>query len=166
MKRWSFALAIGVAAALLCGCATGISARAREQVTFQGTFEQLILDPSRYRDEIVLLGGKVIDAQVAQSGSDLLVLQLQLDTSDQPVDNDRSSGRFLIRSDRFVDPALYPQGQLITVVGRLRGVETKLIDQLPYQYPVVELIEIKAWPKIDAPAGPRFHIGFGFGTSF
>lgn len=166
MKTVSFVLAIAVVAALMGGCATGISAQARSQVTYHGTFQQLSADPARHRDEVVLTGGKIIETNVEQAGGEIVVLQLQLDRSDRPLDDDRSAGRFLIRLDHFVDPALYPQGKLIAVVGRVRGAETKLIGQLPYRYPVVEPIEIKTWPVADVSSGPRFHIGFGIGTSF
>ena len=93
------------------------------------------------------------------------MLQLEIGTQDRPTDNDQSQGRFLIRSAEFLDPAIFPQGTLITVVGRLQGSETRLIGEMPYTYPVIDVIEIKKWPPNSDPS-PRFHFGIGIGTHF
>ena len=150
---------------LLVSCAGGISEQVRAQVNYFGPFAPVQKDPAKYQGDTVLWGGKVIETQVKGSATDLVVLQLELDSRDRPQDNDQSQGRFLIRSSQFMDPALYPQGTLITVAGRLQGAQTRLIGQMPYQYPVIEPIEIKKWP-VSGPAPPRFQFGIGIGTSF
>ena len=80
-----------------------------------------------------------------------VVLQLGLSSQNRPQDNDQSQGRFLVRSSRFLDPAVYPQGTLVTVVGPVKGVETRPIGQMAYRYPVMDVIEIKKWqPAVDS----------------
>jgi outer membrane lipoprotein len=146
-------------------CAGGISDQARAQVTFVGPFSDVQPDPAKYQGETMLWGGKIIETQVKEGVTDISVLQLELGSYDRPRNDDRSHGRFLIRSTRFLDPALYPQGTLITVVGRLQGFETRPIGQMPYKYPVIDPIEIKKWP-VDADPSPRFQFGIGIGTHF
>jgi outer membrane lipoprotein len=150
---------------ILSACGSGISRQAREQVTYTGTFAELQQAPARYRGAMVLLGGKVIDTLTQEGATVLVVLQLEIGSRDRPVDNDRSQGRFLVRSARFVDPAIFPPGTLITVVGRLTGSEPRPIGEMPYDYPVIEPAELKKWPA-GSDTSPRFHFGIGIGTRF
>jgi outer membrane lipoprotein len=144
-------------------CSSGISQQAREQVTYNGPFAAVQKTPEKYRGEILLLGGKVIKISNQEGASELIVLELNLGNQDRPRDNDQSQGRFLIRSTRFIDPAIFPPGTLITVVGRLQGSETRLIGKMRYTYPVIEPIETKKWSAGSEPTS-RFHFGIGIGT--
>jgi outer membrane lipoprotein len=158
-------LAMGLVLIALAGCGGGISEQVRSQVTYSGSFQNLQQDPEKLLGATVIFGGKIIATDPQTPHTDLLVLQLALDHSDRPEDGDRSEGRFIIRSRQFVDPALYPKGTLITIVGQLEGSEERLIGQMPYRYPVIVPLEIHKWsPRTDT--GPRFHIGIGIGKTF
>jgi outer membrane lipoprotein len=150
---------------LLTACAPGISRQVRSQVTFTGPFSQLQQDPERLEGEMALLGGRIIEARTLEGGTELLVLQLPLDGSDRPQETDRSEGRYLVRSDRFLDPAIYSPGTRITAAGRVEGFVQREIGQMPYRYPVIELEEIRTWPA-PADTTPRFHFGIGVGRTF
>lgn len=150
---------------ILTACSGGISQQARDQVTYTGPFAELQQAPAKYRGAMVLLGGKVIETLTAADATELVVLQLDIGSRDRPLDNDRSQGRFLVRSTRFIDPAIFPSGTLITVVGRLQGSETRPIGEMPYTYPVIEPAEMKKWPA-GSEVSPRFHFGIGIGTRF
>jgi outer membrane lipoprotein len=152
-------------ALILTACGGGISQQARDQVTYTGPFAEMQQAPVKYRGAVVLLGGKVIETLAKAGATELLVLQLDLGSRDRPQDNDQSQGRFLVRSARFIDPALFPPGTLITVVGRLQGSESRPIGEMPYTYPVIEPAEMKKWPA-GSDASPRFHFGIGIGTQF
>jgi outer membrane lipoprotein len=152
-------------ALILTACGGGISRQARDQVTYTGPFAELQQAPSKYRGAMVLLGGKVVEIRTATDATELVVLQLDIGSNDRPLDNDRSQGRFLVRSDRFIDPAIFAPGTLITVVGRLQGSETRPIGEMPYTYPVIVPAEMKKWP-VGSDASPRFHFGIGIGTRF
>ena len=150
---------------ILTACGGGISRQAREQVTYEGSFAELQQAPGEYQGAMVLLGGRVVETLAKEGATELIVLQLDIGSRDRPLDNDQSQGRFLIRSARFLDPALFAPGTLITVVGRLRGSETRPIGEMPYTYPVIEPAEMKKWPA-GGDASPRFHFGIGIGTWF
>jgi outer membrane lipoprotein len=150
-------------ALIITACGGGISQQARDQVTYTGPFAAVQKAPAKYRGAILLLGGKVIKVSTQEGVSELIVLELNLDNQDQPLDNDQSQGRFLVRSARFIDPAIFPPGTLITVVGRLQGSESRLIGEMRYPYPVIEPIETKKWSAGSA-ANSRFHFGIGIGT--
>lgn len=146
-------------------CASGISEQARSQVTYFGPFDAVQQQPEKYQGETVMWGGKIVDTLPGETLTELVVLQLGLSGQNRPQDNDQSQGRFLVRSQQFLDPAVYPQGTLITVVGPVKGAETRPIGQMDYRYPVMDVIEIKKWqPSTDS--SPRFHFGIGVGTRF
>ncbi len=150
---------------LTIGCATGISRQARSKVTFYGSFKDLQRAPDEYLGEVVLFGGKIIENQVSKASSDLTVLHLSLDWLNRPLDGDRSEGRYLVRSDQFLDPAIYKKGALLTVVGRVEGSESRVIGKFDYVHPRVEAIEIKLWPRVGRGSS-SVHFGIGIGTSF
>lgn len=156
---------LSILAVLFTACAGGISKQARSQVTYFEPFKQLQQETEKYRGETVMLGGRIVDVQVAAGATELVVLQLELAGSTRPVNNDNSQGRFMVRSDQFIDPAIYPQGTLITVVGHVSGAETRNIGAMPYRYPVIDIVEIKKWPP-GSGSEPRFQFGFGIGTHF
>ena len=149
----------------LMGCATGISQLSRSKVTYAGTFSELQKAPDVYKDEIIMLGGKILETNVSSTLSQLTVLQLALGNNGRPVNFDQSHGRFMVESKQFLDPAIYQKGMLLTLVGTLKGSKTRAIGGFDYVYPLVEPIEIKLWP-IEILTQPRFHFGFGVGTVF
>jgi outer membrane lipoprotein len=93
--------------------------------------------------EIILLGGKIIE--IAPNALEIVVLQLPLGRGDRPRDVDESEGRFLIRSEQPLDPTIYQEGKILTVVGEVIGIESRFIGDLNYVYPVIKPIEIGLW---------------------
>jgi outer membrane lipoprotein len=163
--RYITTIIIGLTALILAGCATGISRQARSQVTYQGPFTSLQQKPETHIGEVVMWGGRIIETLNKDGATELLVLQLELTDQDFPLDNDKSQGRFIIRSSQFMDPAIYPEGTLITVVGRIEGSEIRPIGEMTYVYPAVNVIEIKKWAPGENPE-PRVHFGVGIGARF
>jgi len=158
-----FAL-VALLAGMLLGCGGGISKQVRTQVTFFGSFADLQRQPDRFKDEMVVLGGKIIENRTSDVGTELEVLQLELDGDDRPTDSDHSAGRFMVKTKQFLDPEIYARGDRVTVAGRVQGGETRPIGRMAYTYPVIRLVEIKKW--IHQRHSPRFHFGIGFGTHF
>lgn len=150
---------------ILTACAGGISKQARSQVTYTGAFSDVLSNPDDFQGQTVIWGGKVIEIQNKDEFTELVVLQLALNSQHWPVDSDKSQGRFLIRSDQFMDPVIYPPGALITVVGRLQGAESRLIGEMHYQYPVIDVVEIKKYDP-QWQSRPQLHLGIGIGGRF
>lgn len=150
---------------ILAGCASGLSQQSLSKVTYTGTFPELQENPNRFVDEIVLFGGKIIETHTAPASSELIVLQVPLDQKNRPETPDRSKGRFLLRTEQFLDPAIYQKGTLLSTVGIIKGSQARTIGGFNYVYPLLEAIEIKLWPP-DGRGYPRIHFGIGVGTSF
>jgi len=150
---------------IFAGCSSGISKQSLSKVTHMGSFSELQENPDQSIDEIVLFGGKIIETKVTPTSSELIVLQMPLDKKSRPVNLDQSKGRFLVRSEQFLDPAIYQKGVLLSTVGVVKGSQTHAIGGFNYVYPLLEPIEIKLWPE-DIQGSPRLHFGIGVGTSF
>ena len=149
----------------LAACAGGISQQARGLVTYRGPFADLQRRPDRHMGEVVHLGGRVIATTAGEQVTDITILHLFLDWNGRPVDDNRSAGRYLVRSREFIDPEIYKPGSLMSVVGRLMGSEFRPIGDHDYRYPVILPIEVRHWPRRDY-AYPGFRIGIGVGGSF
>ncbi|UCD32540.1 MAG: Slp family lipoprotein [Desulfobacterales bacterium] len=150
---------------VLTGCSSGISKQSLSKVTYMGSFSELQENPDQFIDEIVLFGGKIIEAKITPTSSELIVLHMPLDNRSRPENLDQSKGRFLIRSEQFLDPAIYQKGVLLSTVGVIKGSQAKAIGGFSYVYPLMETIEIKLWPK-EVQGYPWVHFGFGVGTTF
>jgi outer membrane lipoprotein len=142
-----------------------MSHQARSKVTYFGTFSQLQKQPNAFLQETVMWGGKVIETRPMERATELVVLQLDLSDQQRPRDDDHSQGRYVARSKGFLDPAIYPKGTLVTVIGRFVETDQRMIGEMSYQYPVIEIDEIKKWPP-SSRQSPRFHFGIGVGTHF
>jgi outer membrane lipoprotein len=150
---------------LVMGCAAGISKQSRSMVTYTGSFSELQKTPDAYKGEVVMMGGRIIETKASSPLSEITILQLAIDYSGRPVNIDQSEGRFIVQSKQLLDPAVYQKDMLITVVGTLVGSKVLPIGDLEYTYPVLELIEIKLWPK-GMQTQPMIHFGIGVGTYF
>lgn len=150
---------------IVMGCAAGISRQSRSKITYTGTFSMLQKTPDVYKGKVVMLGGRIIDTKTSPLLSELTVLQLALGSGSRPVNPDRSEGRYIVRTKQILDPEVYQKDMLLTVVGTLTGNRVLPIGDFKYTYPLVELIEIKLWPK-EMQTQPHIYFGIGAGTSF
>ncbi|MFP4668406.1 MAG: Slp family lipoprotein [Desulfobacterales bacterium] len=146
-------------------CAPKISPEVTEKVSWQGEFKTLQADPEAYTDEFVLLGGKIIRTDNFQGHSEITVLQFPTDYANRPQTDRESGGRFLVRSDSFIDPEVYEPGKPVTVAGRVAGAEKRPIGGYEYNHPVIEAEDMWVWEPAKERS-PRLHFGLGIGTTF
>ena len=144
IARWSWLVLLGL---LLAGCVSPLSREAKFAAEPYVDFPQLLENPEAYQGKTFLLGGVIVSSDVSSDGSTLEVLRYQLDRGDRPLQADETSGRFLVRTPRFLDPALYASGRLVTLTGQLAGVETRPLGGVDYRYPLLILGELYLWPK-------------------
>lgn len=157
-------IALGVALLLLMnGCSPAISKEIRSRVDPEANFKVVILDPDSYKGEIVLWGGEIIRTRNTKDETWIELLQRPLAGNDRPIRDAASGGRFLIRHDGFLDPAVYGRGREITVAGEIQGRRIQSLDEIEYNYPIVSAKELVLWGPQHEPV---FHIGLGFGATF
>ncbi|BCR06893.1 membrane protein [Desulfuromonas versatilis] len=162
MRRICLAALLALA---LTGCSHVLSKEALVEVDPLLEFEQVKSNPERYRERTLVVGGLILDNNVSPEGTELEVLRYSLDRWGWPGDADEAGGRFLARSEKLLDPALYKPGRLVTLSGRVAGSQSRPLQDSTYHYPVFAIGEIYLWPEYrersyfdDYPYyGPPYH---------
>ena len=154
-----------------CGGAKVIPPELEEQIDSSVSFRDIQASPQALQGRTVLLGGEVLAARRLQEGVELEVLQLPVEDDDPPTERRTDSqGRFLAIDRAAADPASFPPGTKITLVGTVAGEETRRLDESTYRYPVVEMKYLYVWSDDDYRDRSRSNVGlfggvgFGFGS--
>ena len=127
-----------------------------KQVDQTLSFAQIKEAPPTHVGKVLVLGGEILDAARLKEHTRLTVLQLPTGRDHAPaMDRTMSQGRFLAFQTEFLDPATVPSGTRITIVGKVSGATTELLDEMEYTYPMVTILFLKVWPEaMQIP--PRF----------
>jgi outer membrane lipoprotein len=166
-------LAVALFALLASACAGSkvIPPDLQEQIDSSVSFRDIQASPQALQGRTVLLGGEVLAARRLQEGVELEVLQLPVTDDDPPTERrTESQGRFLAIDRAAADPASFPPGTKITVVGAVAGEETRRLDESSYRYPVIEMKHLYVWSDDDYRDRSRNTVGlfggmgFGFGS--
>ncbi len=146
--------------ALLSGCASAAPVPYSDQAE-RVSFIEIKGSPESYKGRVVVLGGEVLTAKRLKEGTRIEVLQLPLDGAQEPgLDLTKSQGRFVAIQRDFLDPATVPPGTRVTITGEVIGSITLPLDETEYTYPVLEIKNLKVWPRI-AEAPPRIRPYYG-----
>ena len=146
------------AGALLAGCGPVFPKDALERVDRHVSFKELQADPEKFKGAWLMLAGVVISSKNTKEGAVIEVLQKPMDGDGRPLDTDMTEGRFLIQTDQFLDSTVYHGGRLITVIGEVVGQKTAPIDEIRYQYPLLNAKALHLWRP---STGPQFFFGVG-----
>lgn len=148
----------------LAGCATVISNQSLRLVDRGISYAELRQDPDRYIGRHLLLAGGIAGVRNTNEGGELELVQFATDESGKITDTTSSGGRFIARSSRFLDPAVYQTGLLVTLVGEVLGKKKMQLGEVVYTYPVLIIREIHLWKPEEVPRPPTIHFGIGIGT--
>lgn len=147
MKRLWSVIGLLVMAGVLAGCGSVISKDALYSVNYEVDYARLKAKPAQHVGKSLILGGLILDNEVSNAGTTLEILKYTLDGRDEPQDPDEANGRFLVRTERLLDPSIYKAGRLVTLVGTFVGIETRPLQKADYQYPVFTIVELYLWPE-------------------
>lgn len=152
---------------LIVGCSYPISRTVRHKVTQDLTFSQVLANPAAYQGAVVIWGGIVMDTINHPNGTELVVLETPLGYWETPEAARYSSGRFIARTPKFLEPQIYRRGTRITVAGEVEGQQLETLKGIPYAYPVIKIREIHWW-KSDAWYPQTYYYGadWGWNTPF
>lgn len=90
-------------------------------------------------------GGSIITTQNQTTKTELTILAKPLNSYGQPLEGDKSYGRFIAVLNNFLDPAIYAKGRSITIYGRFEKLLDKKIDDFPYRYPLIKIQHLYLW---------------------
>ena len=146
-----FLMVVGVSLVFMASC-TGVQVvpkELEEQVNRDISFSQLLEAPLEHKGQILVIGGQVLSAKRLKHASQIEVLQLPLNRHMQPVESlQKSKGRFLALQEIFLDPATFPVGTRVTVVGEVSGMVTLPLDETTYDFPALVIKRLTVWPPI------------------
>jgi outer membrane lipoprotein len=131
----------------LTACSPKISKQLLHRAGAPVLFEELIGHPDVYKDRIVVLGGYILEVVNDPESSLIIVIQAPLGSQNKPKSKDLSKGRFIVRSDKFLDPEVYTIGRKLTAGGRVSGGREKPLGDRTYHYLVIEAEELYLWPE-------------------
>ncbi len=144
--RWrNVAWAFVAATLIFSGCTPVISRQVMDQVDRTLGYRAIAADPTAAKGKMVLLGGTIVQTVPKPGGTELEVVEKELDYWDAPRLTDRSEGRFLVTADRFLDPAVFSPGRDVTVAGEVLEPQTRRLGEIDYRYPVIRAEEMRLW---------------------
>ncbi|MCU0834288.1 MAG: Slp family lipoprotein [Chromatiaceae bacterium] len=138
---------ISLTVLLAAGCATQVPPSIREAPATALLPAQVAQAAQAHDGAPVRWGGTILAVHNRERVTDIEVLSLPLDERGEPRTDGAAQGRFLARIDGFVDPAGLPSDRLLTVSGKIAGVETHLVGDYRYAFPVVSVQERYLWPE-------------------
>lgn len=134
---------------LLGGCASSVPIEIREPVSDSPSVAQAREDPKAYVGKHVRWGGKIVSVENKEQDTWVEVVAKDLGDEGRPAYGDNSFGRFLVRTEGFLDPAIYRADREVTVFGVLENQWTKKIGELDYTYPLVNAERLYLWQDPD-----------------
>ena len=145
---------------LLTACASNPVFDA-SQVDGTLTPTSVIGNPADSRGKLALWGGTILDVQNLKDVTQIELLAYPLGSSQRPQQNEKPLGRVLVLQPGFLEPTVYTQGKLLTVLGEVGDSQTGQVGETSYSYPVVVAQKIHLWSPRDDASQTRFHFGIG-----
>ena len=142
----------------------------KDQIDSSASFRDIQASPQSFQGRTVLLGGEILGARRVQDGIELEMLQLPVNGDDPPTERRTDSqGRFLAVDRGGGDPASFPSGTRLTLVGAVTGEETRRLDESTYRYPTLEVKHLYVWSEDSyrdrsGSVGLFGGVGVGFGS--
>jgi len=152
---------------LFTGCGPVISQAVIDEAQPDVLFGDLQRNTENYVGKSVLFGGTIVKVGNEPKGTWVEVLERPLGFRLEPMLDDQTGGRFLLVSDQILDEQIFTRGRKITVVGKVEGRETRPLDQITYDYPVLRIREYHLWPPGSRRGGgPDVFFSLGIFKSF
>jgi outer membrane lipoprotein len=152
-RWWRFFVLIGLII-WLTGCAHVISSEMRAKVRSDLTFSAVLANPDAYEGETIIWGGQVIDTRNEEGFTLIKVLQIPIDYTEMPENEEMSQGRFMAQIQGYADPEVYRKGRMLTLAGKIIGRKIEALGAMEYVYPLVDAKEIYLWKPYPLTYGP------------
>jgi outer membrane lipoprotein len=124
------------------GCAHPVSQEIRKGIDPDIKFETLVENPKLYLGKRVLFGGVIVVARNLEDGTELEIVQKNLESYGNLEAGDYSGGRFLFFSKDYLEPEIYASGRELIGVGKVAGKKSRNIGDYSYNFPIIEVEEL------------------------
>ena len=125
---------------LVVGCAHQISNNSRALADRTITFAKLRENPDAYRGKFVVLGGVIAAVKDVQEGTQLEVVQHELDSRETPDETTISGGRFLAITPDILGISKCMPGTVVSLAGEIAGKKNQTLQGADYTYPVASTL--------------------------
>ncbi len=132
---------------LVSACGSRYPTQIDQAVSSEATVSDIQQGLATDKGVTVRWGGVIANINNQEKQTWLEVVQLPIKSNGKPRDTDVSSGRFLVKIEGFLDPAIYAKGREFTVVGILSGMSDGKIGEFEYKFPVVAAQGYHLWPQ-------------------
>ena len=129
------------------GCASEIPVLIKLPPEQDIHYQQVKNDTRKFQDQYVRWGGKIISIENKKNSTWIEILANSLNSYGRPTSNENYEGRFIVRIDGFLEPEQYARERKLTVYGRVESELVRLIDDHPYNYPLIYAKEYYLWPE-------------------
>lgn len=117
----------------------------REMDVMSISYSRVNQETENYKNAPVRWGGTIVDVENEEEFSLMQVLFYPLDYYGQPQ-LDKPEGRFVIKSNEFLDPAIYASDREITVVGLIDGKIERTVGNKKISVPLITSTALYLWP--------------------
>lgn len=127
------------------------------------SYKQATANLAGFKNASVRWGGVILAVENEQNFSLLQVLYYPLNYYGRPKLNQPQQGRFVIKSNEFLDPAVYAKDSELTVAGSLIGDTERTIGNKKLRLPLISVSQIHLWPKFENNYYGYPGYGYGYG---
>ena len=124
------------------GCAHPVSQGIRKSIDPDIKFESLVEDPNPFLGKLVLFGGVIVVTRNVQDGTELEIVQKNIEPYGNLEAGDYSGGRFLFFSKDYLEPEIYSSGRELIGVGKVTGHKLGKVGDYSYNFPIIEVEEL------------------------
>lgn len=110
-------------------------------------YQEVAGNVSQFQGKAVRWGGTIIHVENEEKSSMIQILNYPLNSQGRPELDQRATGRFLLFTTKFLDPAIYAKNDELTVAGTVDGESTRKVGHKELTLPVVKSETLFLWPK-------------------
>lgn len=133
------------------------------------SYEQVVQNVETYQGQMVRWGGMIGQVANYEDFSELTIVQFPLTRHGVPISTEQSAGRFIVRSEHFLDPLIFSPDKLVTIIGTVKTLQLQKVDQKMLTLPLISLDESHVWPQNNPTSSRTYNpkhdapfLGYGY----
>ncbi|MCW8956071.1 MAG: Slp family lipoprotein [Gammaproteobacteria bacterium] len=130
----------------LCACASHVPPIIKTAPANNPELQQVVDHPKKHLAQQVRWGGGILNTENRANSTRLTILAMPLNDDGKPNTHHPGLGRFIADFAEFLEPSVYANSRMITVVGDIQGVEILNVGEYPYPHPVIKVVAHYLWP--------------------
>lgn len=145
---------------LLVGCASTPDFNTTK-VDLSLTPHSVTAEPEFSFGKFALWGGTILHTINMKDSTQIEVLAYPLNSAHRPLLGKKPLGRFIIQHQGYLEPTVYSQGRLISVLGTISVSQSEHVGKSTYTYAVINSDQLYLWSHDSGRNRTSFHLGIG-----